>query len=70
MENQTKGDSAADSPKPGNYRQSQSMEDEDGLPPLSEADTAFTSCLSHSERFHPGIFLAGCETIRGHYLPV
>ena len=40
MENQTKGDSAADSPKPGNYRQSQSMEDEDGLPPLSEADTA------------------------------
>ncbi|RCR69649.1 hypothetical protein [Larkinella punicea] len=40
MENQTKGDSAADAPKPGNYRQSQSMENEDGLPPLSEADTA------------------------------
>jgi hypothetical protein len=40
MENQKRGEFDSDSPKPGNYRSPQTPEDEEELPPLSEADTA------------------------------
>ncbi|GAB3898571.1 hypothetical protein GCM10028803_18250 [Larkinella knui] len=40
MENQKTEDLSSNAPKPGNYHQRHTSEDEDGLPPLSEADVA------------------------------